>query len=193
MLSRILLLIALAAMPAVSVAYGQTREEAVLWKSIENSQNPDDYRGYLDKYPNGVFAPVAQRRLATLAKAAQEKIGDSRWEGRGDYHENGNRFSGDYSHRQEDPSVQDHRHHSYAIKLTFAKDGTCSNGTSQACTWNQHGLLVTVKLAEDTTKKYCPMEYTLTLSGTDMSGIANRQGKGQCILGEDRLTLKRVD
>jgi hypothetical protein len=53
----------------VSVSSAQTREEAVLWTSIQNSDNPEDYRAYLDAYPNGTFAPLAKRRIANMEAA----------------------------------------------------------------------------------------------------------------------------
>jgi tetratricopeptide (TPR) repeat protein len=50
-----------------------TQAEAVLWKSIENSTRAEDYQGYLSKYPDGTFAPVAKARLdAITSKQAEE-------------------------------------------------------------------------------------------------------------------------
>lgn len=50
-----------------------TQAEAVLWKSIENSTRAEDYQGYLSKYPDGTFAPVAKARLdAITSKQADE-------------------------------------------------------------------------------------------------------------------------
>jgi hypothetical protein len=47
----------------------QDMKEDVLWATIEKSTNPDDFRGYLDAYPNGIYAPLARRRLATLTES----------------------------------------------------------------------------------------------------------------------------
>jgi hypothetical protein len=41
------------------------------WESIKNSSNPDDYRAYLEKYPNGEFANLARRRADSLSSARQ--------------------------------------------------------------------------------------------------------------------------
>jgi tetratricopeptide (TPR) repeat protein len=38
--------------------------EIVLWKSIENSHNTNDFQNYLDQYPNGAFVELARRHLA---------------------------------------------------------------------------------------------------------------------------------
>jgi tetratricopeptide (TPR) repeat protein len=46
-----------AAQPTTSQA------EIVLWKTIENSNNPNDFDAYLKQYPNGAFAPLATARL----------------------------------------------------------------------------------------------------------------------------------
>ena len=51
------------AMPAAA-----TQPEIVLWKSIENSTRPDDFRGYLNSYPNGAYASIARLRLAAAQK-----------------------------------------------------------------------------------------------------------------------------
>jgi tol-pal system protein YbgF len=48
--------------PAPVTATSQA--EIVLWKSIENSANPADFQSYLDRYPQGAFAVLAERHLA---------------------------------------------------------------------------------------------------------------------------------
>jgi tol-pal system protein YbgF len=45
-------------------ANATSQAEIVLWKSIENSSNPADFQSYLDQYPQGAFAVLAQRHLA---------------------------------------------------------------------------------------------------------------------------------
>jgi hypothetical protein len=40
--------------------------ELAYWDSIKDSDNPDLYRTYLEKYPDGEFAPLAKARLAEL-------------------------------------------------------------------------------------------------------------------------------
>lgn len=37
--------------------------ELAFWETIRNSQNPADFQAYLDRWPNGVFAPLARNRL----------------------------------------------------------------------------------------------------------------------------------
>jgi tol-pal system protein YbgF len=53
---------AVANAPAQATATSQA--EVVLWKSIENSGNLADFQSYLDRYPQGAFAVLAQRHLA---------------------------------------------------------------------------------------------------------------------------------
>jgi hypothetical protein len=56
----------------------------VLWKSIENSTTPEDFRTYLAAYPHGAFAPLAQRHLdefeqqAEAEQAAAERANEAR-------------------------------------------------------------------------------------------------------------------
>ena len=44
--------------------------ENLLWESAERSRSVDDYRSYLDAFPNGVFAPLAHRRIEAAAAPA---------------------------------------------------------------------------------------------------------------------------
>lgn len=57
---------AVAGSPSSVNAQDPGQAEATLWKYIENSTRITDFRGYLDTYPNGVFAPIARRRIAEL-------------------------------------------------------------------------------------------------------------------------------
>jgi len=56
-----------------------SQAEIVLWKTIENSTSPDDFKTYLQTYPNGAFAPLAKHHLdlfeqqAKSAAEAEEK------------------------------------------------------------------------------------------------------------------------
>jgi hypothetical protein len=45
-----------------------TQAEIVLWKSIENSTNADDFKAYLTQYPNGAFAVLAKSRIDRIEK-----------------------------------------------------------------------------------------------------------------------------
>jgi hypothetical protein len=40
------------------------------WESIKNSTNPDDFKAYLDKYPDGQFAALAKSRAQPTRSAA---------------------------------------------------------------------------------------------------------------------------
>ncbi len=50
-----------------------TQAEIVLWKSIEDSTNPDDFQVYLSQYPNGAFAALARHRMEQTPEAKQER------------------------------------------------------------------------------------------------------------------------
>jgi len=54
-----------------STADSQT--EVTFWQSIKDSNHAEDYRAYLNRYPNGVFSDLAKARLAPLEGAAKEK------------------------------------------------------------------------------------------------------------------------
>jgi uncharacterized caspase-like protein len=48
--------------------------EVVFWQSIKDSKNAADFRDYLKRWPNGLFADLARRRLADLeAVAARDR------------------------------------------------------------------------------------------------------------------------
>ncbi len=59
-----LLGMALLCTAASPFALAQTREETSLWEAIKDSKDAEDYKAYLDKYPDGVYAPLAIRRAA---------------------------------------------------------------------------------------------------------------------------------
>lgn len=40
--------------------------ELALWRSVEASGQPEDYEAYLQRYPEGLFAPIARNRLARV-------------------------------------------------------------------------------------------------------------------------------
>jgi formylglycine-generating enzyme required for sulfatase activity len=58
--------------PAKSADDDATTAEIVFWNSIKDSTNPDDFKEYLKKYPNGEFAGLARNKLKTL-EASQPK------------------------------------------------------------------------------------------------------------------------
>jgi hypothetical protein len=51
--------------------------EVLLWKSVENSQRPEDYRGYLAAYPNGIFSSLASSRLEAMVWSKVENSQDT--------------------------------------------------------------------------------------------------------------------
>lgn len=42
--------------------------ELSFWETIKNSKNPEDFKAYLRKYPNGTFAELAKIRLRVLSR-----------------------------------------------------------------------------------------------------------------------------
>ncbi len=49
--------------------------ELSYWETIKNSTDPEDFKSYLEKYPNGQFWPIAKRRLlpaATVSSPANQ-------------------------------------------------------------------------------------------------------------------------
>jgi serine/threonine-protein kinase len=60
--------------PPVSAAPAKAEpsQEALFWESVRSSNNPAELRAYLDRYPQGTFAPLARARLDAIA-AAQAK------------------------------------------------------------------------------------------------------------------------
>ena len=51
--------------------------ELSFWESIKNSNNPDDFKAYLDKYPDGQFAALAKSRSQSTRSAANMGSSDS--------------------------------------------------------------------------------------------------------------------
>ena len=63
-------------LPANEVKVDPMAFELSYWETIKNSTNADDFKSYLEKYPNGQFAALAKNRIATLeapAKPAESK------------------------------------------------------------------------------------------------------------------------
>jgi tetratricopeptide (TPR) repeat protein len=51
--------------------------ELSFWESIKNSNNPDDFKAYLDKYPDGQFAALAKSRAQPARSTGGNPSGDS--------------------------------------------------------------------------------------------------------------------
>jgi hypothetical protein len=56
-----------------SASEAASAAEIIFWNSIKDSTNPEEFRAYLKKYPNGEFADIARSRLNALETAAKEK------------------------------------------------------------------------------------------------------------------------
>jgi hypothetical protein len=50
-------------------ATAKADQEALFWESVRTSNNPAELKAYLDRYPEGAFAPLARARLDTIAAA----------------------------------------------------------------------------------------------------------------------------
>jgi hypothetical protein len=50
------------------------RAEMVFWDSVRSSNDPADYRAYLEQYPNGKFAALARNRLAAPGATRREGL-----------------------------------------------------------------------------------------------------------------------
>lgn len=48
----------------------QAPGEIVFWETVRDSKNPAELRAYLQRFPNGMFAPIAEARIAALEKPA---------------------------------------------------------------------------------------------------------------------------
>jgi tetratricopeptide (TPR) repeat protein len=59
---------------APTPATATSQAEIVLWKSIENSTNPDDFKTYITQYPQGAFIALAQRHLEEDTNREQARI-----------------------------------------------------------------------------------------------------------------------
>lgn len=46
--------------------------EHTFWTSVESSKTPELYEAYLQRYPNGVYAPIAKARLSAVRSIAVE-------------------------------------------------------------------------------------------------------------------------
>src|SRR5207245_11636796 len=46
--------------------------ELSFWDSIKSSTNPEDFKAYLDKYPDGQFAALARNKIKTSGASSSE-------------------------------------------------------------------------------------------------------------------------
>lgn len=47
--------------------------EMTFWNAIKDSRNPDDFRAYVTKFPNGLFVEIANGRIAMIMNEAAER------------------------------------------------------------------------------------------------------------------------
>lgn len=149
-----------------------TREEAVLWTSIKDSKDAEDYRGYLDKYPDGTFAPIAKRRIAALSTAKLGNLAGSTWDFRFDWTEGRNR----------EPKFS-------TGQISFAADGSCAftGQGPQPCKWVKQDQIVTITEVE--TKQYYGSVWRVTMDGNKMSGMVDNLCKGNSCYGSKTVNL----
>jgi uncharacterized caspase-like protein len=55
-------------------APGVASTENLFWQSIQASTDPNDFRAYLESYPEGAFAPLARNRLAALTRQQEPEV-----------------------------------------------------------------------------------------------------------------------
>jgi formylglycine-generating enzyme required for sulfatase activity/uncharacterized caspase-like protein len=57
------------AVGASPVKVDPAQQELAFWTAIQNSTDPEDFKDYLARYPNGLYAGLARRRVAALTSA----------------------------------------------------------------------------------------------------------------------------
>ena len=50
----------------------QNEGEQELFESLEGNENPEDYQAFLEKYPDGDYAPLVQKKLQALQDALED-------------------------------------------------------------------------------------------------------------------------
>lgn len=63
--------------PPVSAQAPSEAAETALWDSVKDSRDPAEIQTYLDKFPNGIFAPLARIRLRNLKGGGSAAPGSS--------------------------------------------------------------------------------------------------------------------
>lgn len=59
--------------PSTGPTVSQSAIELEFWSSIKNSNDPEDFKEYLARYPNGQFASIAQRRVAAVSQPGSRR------------------------------------------------------------------------------------------------------------------------
>jgi hypothetical protein len=57
---------------SAGVSAAATDVEVEFWRSVKDSNKPEELNAYLTRYPNGSFGPLARARLATLETGTKE-------------------------------------------------------------------------------------------------------------------------
>src|SRR5262245_4488813 len=60
--------------PTVRWIIDESVFDLTLWQSVQGSRDPQDYRIYLEQFPNGRFAALARNRLRALAAATPPPV-----------------------------------------------------------------------------------------------------------------------
>jgi len=56
----------IAAQPPIAIPSDPSANDRAFWDSVKDSRNPDEFEAYLEQYPKGLFAALAQTRLKAL-------------------------------------------------------------------------------------------------------------------------------
>jgi hypothetical protein len=138
----------------------QTRQEVVLWESIKDSQDPNEFKAYLNQYPNGTFASVARVKIDELTQKQVDKLSDTTWNVHNHWVDGWGRESW------------------FNGVINFGVDGSCSGSIANGwdyCKWMKQGRGVTISLSQQNNK--CPLTFSLVLTKTTMFGGSPDSGK----------------
>lgn len=61
------------ATPRKAEASAEAEAEIAFWRGVQDSQDPHDLQAYLDRYGEGLFAALAQRKLAALSSQTKKR------------------------------------------------------------------------------------------------------------------------
>jgi hypothetical protein len=65
-------LVPVVATPALAQRGSSEADDTAHWDKVKQSKSPDDIRGYLEKFPSGLYAPLARIRLRNMEGAGSE-------------------------------------------------------------------------------------------------------------------------
>ena len=61
---------------AASVGGANTDAELIFWDSVKNSRRAEEYQAYIERFPEGVFAPLARARMQQFASLPADHTGE---------------------------------------------------------------------------------------------------------------------